>query len=83
MPLSVEMLFNTLRIRFGDVTHLRIGNVANMVGFQSWREVYCRPPKYFIEYNFTSGAQIVSEYDEEAKWLAILAGLDETLGAAT
>lgn len=73
---SVEMSFNALKVRFGSVTHLRI-DVTKLVGHQSWREGYGNR-KFVIEYT-TVGGQIICEYDTEAKWLAILDGLDRAL----
>lgn len=76
MKTSVEMSFNALRVRFGDLTHLRI-DATKLIGFQSWREGYGNH-KFVIEYTMTGG-QIVCEYDDEEKWKAILVGLDSAL----
>jgi hypothetical protein len=70
------MSFNALKIKFGDTTHLRI-DATKLVGHQSWREGYGNR-KFVIEYT-TTGGQIVSEYDSEEKWRAILNGLDAAL----
>jgi hypothetical protein len=76
MTPTVEMSFNALKVRFGDVTHLRI-DATKLIGHQSWREGYGNR-KFVIEYT-TTGGQIVCEYDEEDKWKAILVGLDAVL----
>lgn len=74
--ITVEMSFNCLKVRFGDVTHLRI-DVTKLIGHQSWREGYGNR-KFVIEYTTTAG-QIVCEYDTEEKWREILRGLDLAL----
>lgn len=74
--ITVEMFFNSLKVQFGGVTHLRI-DATKLIGHQSWREGYGNR-KFVIEYT-TTGGQIVCEYDTEAKWLEILAGLDKAL----
>lgn len=76
MNITVQMGFNHLKVRFGDTTHLRI-DTTKLVGFQSWREGYGNR-KFVIEFTLIGG-QIVCEYDSEAKWKAILAGLDDAL----
>lgn len=76
--ITVEMSFNALKVRFGDVTHLRI-DVTKLIAHQAWREGYGNR-KFVIEYT-TTGGQIVCEYDSEEKWKAILAGLDVALDA--
>lgn len=41
--------------------------------FQAWRD----GPKHFsIEYHLANGQKMLTEYDDPAKWKAILAGLD-------
>ncbi len=77
MNISVEMSFNVLKVRFGDVTHFRI-DATKLVGFQSWREGYGNS-KFVIEYTTDGGAKILCEYDSDEKWKAILAGLDKAL----
>lgn len=74
--ISVEMSFNALKVRFGNVTHLRI-DATKLIGHQSWREGYGNR-KFVIEYTLTGG-QIICEYDSEEKWKAILSGLDAAL----
>lgn len=74
--ISVEMSFNALKVRFGDTTHLRI-DATKLIGHQSWREGYGNR-KWVIEYTTMAG-HIVCEYDDEAKWKAILQGLDLAL----
>jgi len=74
--ISVEMTYNALKVKFGDVTHLRI-DVTKLIGHQAWREGYGNH-KFVIEYT-TTGGPIVCEYDTEEKWLAILDGLDKAL----
>lgn len=76
MTITVEMSFNAIKVRFGDVTHLRI-DATKLIGHQSWREGYGNH-KFVIEYTTTAG-QIICEYDTEDKWKAILAGLDRVL----
>jgi len=78
--ITVEMSFNALKVRFGDITHLRI-DAAKLIGHQAWREGYGNR-KFVIEYT-TTGGQIVCEYDSEVKWKAILAGLDLALDGPT
>lgn len=74
--IKVEMLFNSLKVRFGDVAHLRI-DAAKLLGYQSWREGYGNR-KFIIEYTMTGG-QIVCQYDSKEKWKTILDGLDAAL----
>lgn len=76
MTPTVEMSFNALKVRFGDVTHLRI-DATRLIGHQSWREGYGNH-KFVIEYT-VEGGRIVCEYDTEDKWRAILDGLDRAL----
>lgn len=74
--IAVEVSFNALKIRFDDITHLRI-DATRLIGWQSWREGYGNR-KWVIEYT-TDGGKIVTEYDTEKKWKEILAGLDAAL----
>lgn len=74
--ITVEMIFNALKIRFDDVTHLRV-DATKLIGHQAWREGYGNR-KFVIEYT-TTGGQIVCEYDSEEKWREILMGLDRVL----
>lgn len=76
MTPTVQMSFDALKIRFGEVTHLRI-DATKLIGYQSWRQGYGNH-KFVIEYT-TTGGQIVCEYDTEEKWAAILDGLDQAL----
>lgn len=77
MTVSVEMSFNAVKVRFGTTTHLRI-DATKLLGHQSWREGYGNR-KWVIEYSLDGGSRIVCEYDDEAKWKAILDGLDAAL----
>ena len=80
MLISVEMSFNALKVRFGDITHLRI-DATKLIGHHAWREGYGNR-KFVIEYT-TTGGQIVCEYDTEEKWREILTGLDKALDQPT
>jgi hypothetical protein len=77
IAVSVELSFNVLKVRFGATTHVRI-DVTRLLGYQSWREGYGNR-KFVIEYTLAGGGPIVCEYDDVAKWQAILAGLDQAL----
>jgi hypothetical protein len=76
MNISVQIGFNHLKVRFGDVTHFRI-DMTKYIAHQSWREGYGNR-KFVIEYA-TTGGLIACEYDSEEKWTTILAGLDAAL----
>jgi hypothetical protein len=80
MKITVDMEYNSLKVRFGDITHLRI-DATKLIGHQSWREGYGNR-KFVIEY-MTTGGPIVCDYDSEDKWKAILAGLDAALDGPT
>lgn len=74
--ITVEVKFNSIRILFGELIHLRI-DATKLLGYQSWREGY-GSKKFVIEYTL-QGGQIVCEYDAEDKWKEILIGLDKVL----
>lgn len=72
--ISVKISFYSLKVCFGDITHLRI-DIAKLVGHQSWCDSDCN---FVIEYMTTAGP-ITCEYDSKEKWRAILKGLDDAL----
>lgn len=72
--IKVEMQHYALRVYVNDILHVSIprGNIA----VQSWRD---GPNHYSIEYYYGAGQKILTEYDSEEKWHAVLAGLDREL----
>lgn len=72
--LTVELVYDAIIVRFGGALHLRIKR-SKLLGIQSWRH---GDKNYFIEFTMEGGV-ITSDYDVEAKWLAILAGLERIL----
>lgn len=65
-----------IRIYIRGLLHLHIG-VADLVGVQSWIE---RGNKTFaIEYTFSGGAVITSEYSNKAHFETILKALESVL----
>jgi hypothetical protein len=71
---SVSLCYTSLRVCFGNTTHLRI-SLDKLIGYQSWREGY-GTRKFVIEYTVANGGPILCDYDSEEKWKAILSGLD-------
>lgn len=74
LEITVEMGFSAIKIRFGGTLHMRIDR-ERLLGIHSWRS---GNRKFSIEYTMV-GADILSEYDDETKWKAILDGLDRVL----
>ena len=74
MTIAVELAYNAIRVRFDGVLHMHIKR-TDLLAVQAWRF----QKNYSIEYTLAGGKTVLSEYDDEAKWLAILAGLDKVL----
>lgn len=71
---AVELGFGAIKVRFGGALHMRIDR-ERLLGVHSWRN---GDRKFTIEYTLVGGV-VLGEYDEEAKWKAILDGLDKIL----
>lgn len=74
MTVTVDLAFDSLRVRFGTVLHLHVKR-SKLLGIQSWRY---GEKNYFIEYTMEGNA-ITCEYDDKEKFEAILKRLDELL----
>lgn len=74
MAPEVSISYESLKIRFGGVLHLRLERPIYAV--QSWAQE--RQAKYTIQYT-TAGGEVTSEYDSKEKWESILAQLDGML----
>lgn len=72
--ISVEQDFDTIRVKINGVLHCLIDQ-EKLLGVQSWLR---KGKKYVIEYSM-EGGNITCEYDDAAKWKAILAELDKIL----
>jgi hypothetical protein len=66
--------FDTIRIHFGDVLHLSVSK-PDLLGVHSWR---FSDRNFSIEY-VMRGATMLTEYDDEAKWRAILSQLEKII----
>lgn len=66
--------YNTLVIKYGNTLHLRIDR-SEVLCIQSW---IC-DKNFWIEYSMRGGSVILSEYDTESHWRAILDGLEAVL----
>lgn len=71
---TVERRFGAIRVLIGDALHVHVP-LEYFRGLQSWRW----GSAYFaIEY-VMSGATMLTEYDDEARWRAVLDGLSAAL----
>jgi hypothetical protein len=73
MITTVELAFDSIRVRFDGVLHLHIKR-SDLLAVQAWRF----HKNYTIQFTLVGGT-VVSEYENEANWLAILAALDKVL----
>ncbi len=72
--IEVREAHDHTRVYIDGVLHLHLpGEFA----LQSWVERGRR--NFVIEYTLATGAIVTSEYDSEAKWRAILAGMEDVL----
>jgi hypothetical protein len=73
-PITVDLAYDAIRVKFGGVMHLNIKRSA-LLGIQSWRH---GANNYFIEFTL-SGGGVTSDYDDETKWKTIINGLEKVL----
>lgn len=75
MKIKVEQKFSYLLITINEIPHLMFKTV-DFIGIQAWVE---GKEKFIIEYHFSSGAKITSEYDNKEKFTSITSQLQEVM----
>lgn len=73
MP-TVSLAFDRVVVKFGDAVHVSFYR-SKLLGYQTWKY---GDKNYFIEYTL-EGGDILCEYDDEQKWRAVIAGLEQVL----
>jgi hypothetical protein len=74
MEIEVRPTFDRIAVLINGIPHLSLDR-EKLVGFQSWKE----NTRYTIEWTFSEGAVIITEYDDKDKWSAILKEVDVIL----
>lgn len=71
--IRVEKNFYALRVYFDDVLHVHI-NARKLLAVDSWKD----GQSYWVEFTL-NGGKVLTEYDDQAKWLEVMQGLESVL----
>jgi hypothetical protein len=74
--ITVEETYDLTKVLFNGVPHLVFVR-REALGFQAWKND--AGSCYSVELTFRDGATILTEYDDLAKWTAVVVALTEHL----